>query len=198
MAQNPKVYSRIPEAEDMVKELCKKYPDVLWAVKPEIVNVLGVENKKRGKATKDLARIKVINGVQRAILKINDIGIRYAIELFWADWNEWTPERKQWVIMDMLIGITAEADKLHKNDIRDYKIIVDAAGVNWADDDAKLPNLLSSDVKFDLELRPGLDDAEPTEGTEDDKDSKNKKKEDKEDKKDKKEKKVEPFEPEDE
>ena len=190
MAQNPKSYTRVPEAEELIKELCKKYPDVLWCVKPENITVLGVENKKRGKATKDLARIKVINGVQRAILKINDINIKYCLELYWLDWNVWTSELKQWVIMDMLMAITADADKVNKPDIRDYKIIVDAVGANWMSEDAKLPNLLDTVVKFDLDLRPGLEDDEATEGTENtDKPAKKKSKKAKVDTKD-----VEPVE----
>lgn len=76
------------------------------------------------------------------------------------------------------------SDKLNKPDIVDYKIIVDAVGANWLDEGAKLPNLLNTEVKFDLDLRPGLDDDEPTEGT-DDIDAKKLKK-DKKVKKDKK------------
>ena len=97
MAQNPKSYTRVPEAEELIKELCKKYPDVLWCVKPENITVLGVENKKRGKATKDLARIKVINGVQRAILKINDINIKYCLELLFSKCSKMTSLGKRFL-----------------------------------------------------------------------------------------------------
>lgn len=167
--QSPKVYDRVPEAEDIIKELCEKYDKVLWAVRPEIITVMGITNKDRGKATKVDARIKSMTGVQKEILKINDINVRYVIELYWSDWNKWDTPKKQWVLLDQLLAVSPEVEKLNKPDIKDFKIVVDVVGVSWADEDVKLPNLITTDVPFNLELRPGLEEAEAGPGAEDDK-----------------------------
>jgi predicted metallopeptidase len=160
MAKKPKVYSRVIEADEMVQELCKKYPDVLWQVKPAMVTVLGVENKERPPKSKTLAKVKVVTGTEKALLKINGIGIRYVIDLYFSDWNVWKPAFKQWVILHELLHIAHEEDKVIKHDIEDFKIILDAVGVNWATGEKDLPNLLTTDVKFNLDLRPGLEEAE--------------------------------------
>jgi predicted metallopeptidase len=157
MGNTEKTYSRVTEAEEIIKKLCEKQPDVLWCVRPDMVAVLGIENKQRPEKNKVLAKIKPVKGCEKAILQINNIPIRYVIELFYSDWNEWKERKRQWILFHELLHIHSEVGKTIKHDIADFKILVDKAGVNWVDSD-KLPDLVNDDVKFDLELRPSLVD----------------------------------------
>ena len=93
-----KVYSHVPEAEKMIQGLCAAYKDVMWQVNPDVVAVLGIENKKRSKKNLVMAKIIPIKGVEKAIMQLNNVNTRYVIEVYWSDWNEWKQNLKQWKI----------------------------------------------------------------------------------------------------
>lgn len=192
-----KVYSRVTEAEEIVKSLCKKYPEVLWCVSnPEIVAVMGIENKERSEKNKTLAKIKPIKGSEKAILQINNIPVRYIIEIYWSDFREWKERKKQWIIFHELLHIHHEIGKTIKHDSEDFKLLLDKVGVNWVNSET-LPDLINDKVEFNLELRPSLEDMdgeEETDNIDDDEDNKaNKKaKKDTEEAKKKEAKKEEP------
>lgn len=156
MGNKETVYSRINEAEEIIQKLSEKYPDVLWAVRPNIIMVLGIENKKRGKKNKTLAKIKPIKGPEKAVMQFNNVSTRYIMELYWSDWNEWDVKFKQWLILHELLHIAPDIGKTIDHDCKDFRLIIDAIGTDWSINPSTLPNLLSSDVKFNLELRPGL------------------------------------------
>ena len=151
-----KVYSRVTEAETIVKKLCEKQPDLLWAVKPDTVAVLGIENKERSEKNKVLAKIKPVKGEEKTILQLANIPVRYIITCYYSDWNTWTPKQKQWIILHELLHIAPDMGKTIKHDIQDFKVLVDIGGVEWFKK-ADLPNLIDEDVKFNLDLRPTLD-----------------------------------------
>ena len=150
------IYSPVKEAQETIEKLCAKYSDVLWQVRPASVIVMGVENKERGKKNNTLAKVRTIRGSERAVLQLNNVPVRYIIELYWSDWNDWKERFKQWIILHELLHICNEEGKLVRHDSEDFKIILDAVGVNWAQPNSQLPNLLEEDVEFDLDLRPGL------------------------------------------
>ena len=154
MAQNEKTYSEVKEAEGIVKELCSKYGDVLWAVKPEDVVVLGIDNKERGKKNKTLAKIIPIKGLEKVIMNLNKIKVQYAIEIYWSDYNKWSDQLKQWIIFHELLHISSEEGRTIKHDVMDFRIMVDKVGVDWNTPNKSLPNLLSDDVKFNKDLIP--------------------------------------------
>ena len=150
-----KSYSRVEEAETIIANLCEKYPDELWQIKPGIINVLGIENKERSKSNNKLATVKAIRNPTKAILQINNVVVRYVIELYWSDWNQWSLPLKQWIIFHELQHIGDEIGKLVKHDSEDFRMILDAVGVDWVAKNEKLPLLLGSEkVKFNLSLRP--------------------------------------------
>lgn len=154
-----KVYARITEAETIIKQLCEKQPEVLWCVRPDMVTVMGIENKERSEKNKTLAKIKPIKGCEKAILQNNNIPIRYIIEMYWSDWREWDEKKRQWILFHELLHIHSEVGKTIKHDCEDFKIVLDKVGVNWTTS-KDLPNLLLGDVKFDLELRPSMEEVE--------------------------------------
>lgn len=154
-----KVYSRIIEAEEMVKALCEKQPEVLWCVRPNMVAVMGIENKERSEKNKVLAKIKPIKGCEKAILQANNIDTRYIIEAYWSDWREWDEKKRQWIIFHELLHIHSEIGKTIKHDCEDFKLVLDKVGVNWIDS-KELPNLILGDVKFNLELRPSMEEVD--------------------------------------
>lgn len=151
-----KSYSRVTEAETIVKTLCEKQPDLLWAVKPDTVAVLGIENKERSEKNKVLAKIKPVKGEEKTILQLANIPVRYIITLYYSDWNIWTPKQKQWIILHELLHIAPDMGKTIKHDIMDFKVLIDIAGVEWFKN-PEIPNLIDGDVKFNLDLRPSLD-----------------------------------------
>lgn len=51
MSQKEKTYEEVTDAKDMIKSLCEKYPDELWAVRPDAIIVLGINNKERPEKT---------------------------------------------------------------------------------------------------------------------------------------------------
>jgi hypothetical protein len=154
-----KLYSRVAEAEEIVKTLCEKYPDVLWCVRPQMVAVYGIENKERSEKCKVLAKIKAVKGVEKAIMKDNNIPVRYAIDLYWSDWREWKEPKRQWIIFHELLHIHSEVGKAIKHDCEDFRIILDKIGVMGYDSE-ELPNLIINDVKFNLDLRPSMEEVD--------------------------------------
>tara|TARA_R110000824_G_scaffold12226_7_gene53663 strand:- start:66778 stop:67320 length:543 start_codon:yes stop_codon:yes gene_type:complete len=168
MGRKARIYSKVDEATTMIKDLCAKHPEVFWAVRPESIAVMGVDNVSRTeKAVKKdptWSKIKNVKGVEQAIFQENSIMTRYIIECFWSDWNDWRDSIKLAVLAKNLLEISPEVDKKNSPDCKGFKILFDVLGVNWEQDDGNgIPNLLIEDVKFNLELRPGLDDVEEEE-----------------------------------
>jgi len=159
MGRTANVWERVKEAEEIIKKLCEKHPDVLWAVKPENIVVMAIVSKEKSEKNNVLARIRLIKGSERAVLIDNGIPVRHIIEIYGSDWSEWKEKKRQWVLLHELLHVHAEIEKMVKHDLECFKILVKTGGVNWAVSDEKdLPNLLTDDVKFDLALRPGMDE----------------------------------------
>jgi len=154
-----KIYSRVTEAEEMVRQLCGKQPEVLWCVRPQTVAVMGVENKERPKKARALATVKPIKGCEKAILQDNHIPTRYIVELYWSDWREWKERKRQWIIFHELLHIHNEVGKTIKHDCEDFRIILDKVGVDWQNSET-LPDLVNDKVEFKLELRPSMEEAD--------------------------------------
>lgn len=155
MAQQEKTYEEVTEAPAIIEELCNKYPDVLWAIRPNTIITLGVSNKERPKSSTKLASIRPLKGATKALMQINNVNVRYLIELFWSDWNEWSAAQRVAVIFHELIHVDSEVGKTVKHDIEDFRIMVDKLGVDWFND-KELPNLLSTTVEFDKSMRPNV------------------------------------------
>jgi len=165
MAQKEKVYSQVEEAEEIVKELCKVYPDELWPVRPDNVVVLGIENKERGEKSKTLAKVIPIKGAEKAVFQINNVPVRYIIELYWSDWNVWCMAVKEAIIFHELLHIDPEIGKTIRHDCEDFRMMIDAMGVDWSSKGDSLPRLLGDEkIKFNLDLRPSV--TETAEGDE--------------------------------
>lgn len=162
MSKEARTYARVTEAEKIIEQLQAKYPDVFWAVKPGQIAVMGVDNQERGEKAiaknPAYAKFRPIKGAEKAIFETNKIPIRYIIELYWSDWNAWNAAYKQCVLTSAVLEVTPEEEKKNKYDCVGYKILFDAVGVNWDREPDKIPNLLNDDVKFNLELRPGLNE----------------------------------------
>lgn len=163
MGRKPHVYSRVKDAEEIVVKLCEKHPDVMWAVRPETICVMGIENKERPKSSNVMAKIKSVKGCEKAIFQENNIKARYIIEIYYSDWNEWTEKMKQYVLFHELLHVHPEFEKTIKHDSEDFAILLDKVGVKWIENVATLPDLLHDDVKFNLDLRPSIDTEEDSE-----------------------------------
>ena len=107
-------------------------------------------------------------------MMLNNVDIRYIIEVYWSDYNEWTPKLKQWIIFHELQHIAADVGKTVKHDCEDFRIVLDIVGVNWTSKESELPDLINGEkVEFDLNLRPNMvdyceDNDVPTGSDEDD------------------------------
>ena len=161
MSREPRTFSRMSEAESIIKRLVEKYPDVLWAVNPSTIAVMGVDNSERSeKAIKKspvYSKLRVIKGSEKALFQENNVHILYVIELYWSDWHNWNDALRQAVLMSQLLEITPEEESRNRPDCVGFKVFLDALGVNWdGEQGVNIPNLLTGDVKFNLDLRPGL------------------------------------------
>jgi len=155
MSQTEKLYEVITEAEEIVKQLKEQYPDELWAIRPEIITVLGVTNKDRPKNSKKLASVRSIKGTTKALMVLNRVNTRYIIELYCTDWNTWSKAQKESVIFHELLHPDYEVGKIVKHDVEDFQIMIDKLGCNWFGN-KDLPSLLETKVDFDLSLRPNV------------------------------------------
>ena len=164
-----RTYARMPEAEAMIKALCEKYPDLFWAVRPEQIAVMGVDNQERSKKAVEnypnYAKLRVVKGSEKALLMEGHLPVNQVIELYFSDWKSWKDTYRQWVMANCIIQITAEDEKKHAPDCTGFKVLLDASGVTWDDErfTDNLPDLLRSDVEFNLDLRPGLEAKEDNE-----------------------------------
>ena len=156
MAGEPKAYEILPEAQEIIKQLCE-HPStkrILWAIQPETVAVLCVTNKERPKGSKAIAKVFRVTGPMEALLQANRIEVKYVIELYAHDWTTMTNSRRQAVIFHELLHIPPPVDSgLVKHDVEDFAIMIDAMGVNWFEADV-VPEILSGEVKFNIRLSP--------------------------------------------
>jgi predicted metallopeptidase len=168
MAQEEKEYTVLTEAKEIIKVLIQRYPQVVWTVQPEKIEVLGVTNKERPKNSRKMATIRKVKGATKALLEHNRIPIEYIIELFCADWQTMSPQKREWLLLHEILHIPAPDEKgMIDHDIQDYAVILDAAGLNWFERE-DLPLLTAGDlVPFKEELIVKLHKKdEATEGTE--------------------------------
>lgn len=160
MGRKSNVYSKIDDADAIIKKLCDKQSAVLWAVKPETVTVMGIENKERSKKNHTLAKIKPVKGTEKAIYGLNHIPYRYIVEVYWSDFNMWSKAERAAILFHELLHIHPEGERVIKHDCEDWRVMLDALGVDWVKKGEALPDLTRDDVKFNLELRPKIDDLE--------------------------------------
>ena len=158
MGRTTRVYSRVDEADPIIRGICEKQPEAMWCVRPETIAVMGIDNVERSKKNHVLAKIKPIKGAEKAIFQQNNIPVRYVIECFWSDWNTWNDRQKQWILFHELLHVHPDFEKTIKHDCEDFKLILDKVGVDWWDKKDSLPSLLNDKVDFNLDLRPGLKD----------------------------------------
>lgn len=168
MGRKTRVYSRVDEADAIIRGLCEKQPELLWAVKPQTIVVMGIENVERSEKNKVLAKIIPIKGPEKALFQINNIAARYIIQVYWSDYNAWTSRQKQWILLHELLHVHPDFEKTVKHDCEEFRILIDSVGVDYLDSTKKdiLPDLNNNDdVKFDLKLLPNLnsDDEETDE-----------------------------------
>ena len=164
MSKETRHYDRCKEAEELIKLLCDKYPDLFWTVRPEQIAVMAIDNQERGekaiKKNPNYAKLRPVKGAEKAIFESNNIPIRQIIELYYSDYNTWNAAYKQAVLASIILGVSAEEEKTVKKDLVGYKVLTEALGVNWDREPDNIPNMLKDDVPFNLDLRPGLAEAE--------------------------------------
>lgn len=158
MGRKPNQWSRVEDADEIIKKLFEKHPAILWAVKPECIAVWGIENKEKSEKNHTLAKIKPIKGVEKAIFQDKAIPTRYVIEMYWSDWNKWGPKLKKAVLFHELLHVHPDYEKTVKHDCEDFRIVLDKFGVDWQAKEEELPDLINDDVKFNIDLRPKVDD----------------------------------------
>jgi len=167
MGRKTRTYSRVANAQEMIDTLCDRHKNTFWAVKPESIAVMGIDNVERSEKAiakqPTWSRMRSVKGVEKAIFQENDICERYIVEVYWSDWNEWHDALKAAILANHLLEIKPDVETKNSPDCVGFKILYKALGVNWERNDGKgIPNLLTAneDDVFDLELRPGLAELE--------------------------------------
>lgn len=152
------IHERVESAEQTIKELCARYPEIFWRVVPSGIAVMGITNKDRKEKSKVLSKVIPVKGVQKSLNIIYHVPINYIVEVYWSDWNIWSVNYKEWVLAKALLAISEDVGKLIKADCTDYRLLLDVIGVDWEKRD-DLPSLtMGEPVKFNNDLRPGMDD----------------------------------------
>lgn len=148
-----KSFAVVTEGEVIVKKLCERYPEILWACQPDTIGVYGVENQEKSESITTLAKIRKVNGVMAAVLEKHNINLKYIIELYFSDWQNWKPATKNFVIFHELLHIGAPDSKgLRKHSIEDFRLTVDVLGVESYESNS-VPDLLGDKkVEFDKDL----------------------------------------------
>ena len=137
-----KSFAVVEEGEVIVKKLCERYPEILWTCQPDTIGVYGVENQEKSKSITTLAKIRKVNGVMAAVLEKHNINLKYIIELYFSDWQNWKTTTKNFVIFHELLHIGDPDSKgLRKHSIEDFRLTVDVLGVASYESD-NVPNLL--------------------------------------------------------
>lgn len=151
-----KIYERVESAEQTIKALCEKYPEILWRIRDGKIAVLGITNKDRSEKSKTLFKVNPVKGAQKALNIIYHVPISYIIEIFWSDWNVWDANFREWIVLKALLTISEEDGKTIKPDCSDFRIILDIVGVDW-EKSTTLPSLTMSVVPFKKELMPAIE-----------------------------------------
>ena len=175
MGRKARIYSKVEEADAIIKSLCENQPDAMWCVKPDTIAVMSIDNTERNEKNHTLAKIKPIRGAEKAIFQLNNISVRYIIELYGSDWSSWTARQKQWIIFHELLHVhPSDLEKTIKHDCIEFRLIIDKVGVDWISKKDDLPDLTDRNTKLNLYLRPSLnlDDEESDEIPDKDEESK--------------------------
>lgn len=146
-------YSIVEEANVIIKKLCEKYPDILWACIPDSIQVYGIDNKEKPESSDVLAKIRPVSGVFKAILEKHNINLKHIIEVYWSDYNTWGLQKKNWVMFHELIHVCEpESKKMRKHNIEDFTLIISKIGISGYEGDG-LPDLLGEKpVEFDKRI----------------------------------------------
>jgi len=147
-------YSEVPEANEIIKKLCEKYPDILWAVgEPNSIQVYGIDNKEKPESSDVLAKIRPISGVFKAIFEKNNIPIKHIVEVYWNDYREWSLYKKQWILFHECLHVCdPESKKMRKHNIEDFSIIIDKIGISQYTEDGLVDLLGDKPVEFDKKI----------------------------------------------
>ena len=141
-----KQYTILNEAHDMIKKLKERYPKIMWAVVPEELIVLGVTNKERPKTMRKLATISRLKPSIRTIIQhVGRNDVKYYIEVYCSDWQNWATPRRSAIIMHELAHVPGPDEAgLIQHDLEDFAFMIDGLGVDWSGKEG-LPNLLEGD-----------------------------------------------------
>ena len=152
------LYSVMPDGMEIISKLVKRYPDILWAVQPENILILGITNKERSKSNKKLATITRPSGVIKAAFEFYNIKIKYIIQVYYSDWVNWSEARRAAIIFHETLHVPSPTQDsgLVEHDVQDFRILTSVMGVNWPNLE-NIPSLLEGDlVQFDKNLMPTL------------------------------------------
>ena len=139
---------------------------------PSVI-VMGIDNMQRTeKAIKKkpvYANLKTPMGVEKALLQEYNVPVRHVVEVYADEWNNWREPFRQWILANLLLEITPDADKKNRPDCVGFKVLLEVSGVDWTKGFGEnLPNLLLQDnVVFNMDLRPGLPEEDGEDGEDD-------------------------------
>ena len=140
-----KKYEVVNDAQILVRKLKERYASQMSMVNPDELVVLGVTNKTRGPTQKALATIHKLKPAEKKLLKLAKSPLKYYIEVYFSDWDEWGEQRRQWILYHELLHVPAPKSRgLIDHDCEDFAAILDIVGVDWTLRD-NLPDMLSGE-----------------------------------------------------
>ena len=145
MAQVKAEYSTVDEFAKHAKGLKNKYPEIFDGIDVDRLKCVSIINKERGKAKKKLWTILPVKQPIRM-----DCPYSYYVILFESDWEELNDKMRLMMVADVLQSIPTDEDegKVISPDMHEFAVMLRTFGVDFMDDESKVPHLLDEKVDW--------------------------------------------------
>jgi hypothetical protein len=126
------------EAHAIVTSLCSMYPNHLGHVDPKTIGCVAIVNKDKKEGQED-SKIRGIRQPDSLFCTV-----QYVVVFYQSTWENYNPAQRAMMLFKNLIRIPENEDgpdgSLLKHDLQDFKILVQAFGVDYMDN-PELPDI---------------------------------------------------------
>jgi len=138
-----KRFITLGEVKPIIEALKDKYPDKFYAVNPDTIVSIAVENKPRPNSKKEEITIKGIKP-PTSLLTSKE----YILFLYLSDWETWTEGQRIIHVARTIYRISDEGGgKLVKPNIEDNSVFLNTFGLGYEDKE-DVPNILEKEIEW--------------------------------------------------
>jgi len=135
----------VSEFASLAKSLKTKYPEIFDGIDVDTLKCVAITNKERTSSRKKLWSILPVKQPVRM-----DCPFSYYVILFSTDWEELNEKMRLLLVADVLQSIPTDDDegKVLSPDMREFSVMLRTFGVDFMDDDSKVPHLIQDKVTW--------------------------------------------------